>query len=76
MTERTHYIPNGAYHYTESGLDNVWLLDGVEHHETPYGPATSIRDIDELHRAIGISITKSERMTGAEFRFLRTELDL
>ena len=24
----------GWHHYTESGLDNVWLRDGVERHET------------------------------------------
>lgn len=76
MTERMPDILRDAYHYMDSGLDNIWLLDGFERHETPYGPATSIRDIDALHQAIGMSIVKSEKMTGQEFRFLRVELDL
>lgn len=65
-----------AYHYTDSGLDNIWLVSGFECRETPYGPATSIHEIDDLHRAIGESIVRSGNMTGPEFRFLRVELDL
>lgn len=76
MTEKMKDILCDAYHYTDSGLDNIWLLDGFEQYETPYGSATSIRDIDALHQAIGMSIVKSEKMTGQEFRFLRVELDL
>lgn len=64
------------YHYTDCGLDNVWLLGGVEEHETPFGTAISIRGVDALHEAIGRSIAKSKIMTGDEFRFLRLELDL
>lgn len=64
------------YHYLDCGLPNVWL-DGVEYHETPYGPATSIPAIEDLHRVIGLSIAEANRkMTGPEIRFLRTELDL
>ena len=76
MTDRMQDVLRDAYHYTDSGLDNIWLIDGFDRHETPYGPATSIRDIDALHQAIGMSIVKSEKMTGQEFRFLRVELDL
>ena len=40
------------YHYTESaGLDNVWLENGVERHETSYG--SGIRDLDGLNAATG-----------------------
>jgi putative transcriptional regulator len=64
------------YHYVESGLPNIWL-DGVEKHETAYGPATSIPALEQLHHAIGLTIARSNhQMTGAEVRFLRTELDL
>jgi DNA-binding transcriptional regulator YiaG len=64
------------YRYTECGLPNVWLR-GVETHETPYGPGTAIPGIENLHRVIGLAIAESNRqMTGAEVRFLRTELDL
>ncbi|MBF9052582.1 transcriptional regulator [Roseobacter sp. HKCCD9010] len=65
------------YHYTECGLDNVWLVNGVERHDTPYGAGVSIVDVDGLHAAIGLRIAdRADQMAGAEFRFLRHELDL
>ncbi|MFZ1348265.1 MAG: hypothetical protein WAS32_15210 [Tabrizicola sp.] len=76
MADRMKDVLRDAYHYTDSGLDNIWLLHGFDRHQTPYGPATSIRDIDALHQSIAMSIVKSEKMTGQEFRFLRIELDL
>ena len=64
-------------HYTECGLPNVYLRNGFERHETPYGPATSIRDVEGLHRAIGLHLACDKSgLTGAEVRFLRKELDL
>ncbi|ETX10406.1 hypothetical protein OCH239_22245 [Roseivivax halodurans JCM 10272] len=64
------------YHYADSGLPNVWL-DGVESHETPYGPATTIPAMENLHSAIGMAIaTSNHQMSGEEVRFLRIELDL
>lgn len=65
------------YHYQECGLRNIWLANGYEIHETPYGPGVSIQDVQGLHRAIGHRIvTKGGKLTGAELRFLRTELGL
>jgi len=77
MTEFMH-VSEGSerYHYTDSGLDNVWLVGGVERIETPHGPATSIHDLDELHHALAMDIIASDRMSGQEFRFLRVELEL
>lgn len=64
------------YHYIECGLPNVWL-SGVQTHDTPYGPGTAIPALENLHLAIGLAIVEAKRqMTGAEVRFLRTELDL
>ena len=64
------------FHYRDCGLPNVWL-SGVEAHDTPYGRATAIQGVEKLHRAIGLLIAETNRqMTGAEVRFLRTELDL
>ena len=61
------------YHYTESGLDNVWLENGYTVMKTPYGKATSVVDADALHELLAISLTdKKGRITGKEFRFLRT----
>lgn len=66
-----------AYHYTESGLDNVYLVNGYKTHETAYGTGISIQNTDGLHRAIGqwlIDLPKA--LNGAELRFLRIELDM
>lgn len=77
MNDYLHIDDGSArYHYTDSGLDNIWLIGGVEFHDTSYGPATSIHDVDDLHRAIAMDIIESPKMTGPEFRFLRIELDL
>ncbi|MFT3777134.1 MAG: transcriptional regulator [Ottowia sp.] len=65
------------YHYTESGLDNVWLENGYTIHRTPYGKGVSIEDTDGLHLVIAQSIIKKPgRITGKELRFLRTLLGL
>jgi DNA-binding transcriptional regulator YiaG len=65
------------YHYRESGLDNVWLVNGFEKHKTSEGPAVSFKNIDGLHQTIARAlIAKPSRLTAKEFRFLRTELDL
>lgn len=66
-----------AYHYTDSGLDNVWLENGYTLHSTPYGEGVSIQNTEGLHRAIGqwlIDLPKP--LNGAELRFVRLELEL
>ena len=40
------------YHYTESGMRDVWLANGYERRETSYGKSVAIRDVPGLHRAI------------------------
>ena len=65
------------FHYTASGLDNIWLKNGYQLYTTGDGTGFSIHDLDNLHKAIAIGIAeKSAPMTGKEFRFLRVELDL
>ena len=65
------------YHYTDGGLKNIWLINGYEEIDTPYGKAVSIEDIDGLHRVIGRWLVDLPKpLTGAEFRFIRHELDL
>jgi DNA-binding transcriptional regulator YiaG len=55
----------------------VFLLNGVSEANTPYGPMVTIEDINGLHHAIGLYVIKNpEQMTGAEFRFLRKQLEL
>jgi putative transcriptional regulator len=65
------------YHYKESGLDNIWLVNGYTAHQTPYGEGISIHNTVGLNRAIGqwlVSLPKP--LNGAEFRFLRFEMEL
>jgi putative transcriptional regulator len=65
------------YHYTQSGLEHIWLINGFNIIETAYGQAVSIEDVDGLHSAIGrLLIIQPRKLTGAEFRFLRSELDM
>ena len=65
-----------GYHYTESGLQHVWLANGYAVTKSPYGKGVSINDVAGLHRVIGGAIAKLPRLTGAKLRFLRKELGL
>ncbi len=70
--------PMKLYHYTESGLDNVWLRSGYDVKTFgDHGEAVSVHDEDQLHLVLARSIARQDRrLTGQEFRFLRTVLDL
>jgi putative transcriptional regulator len=63
------------YEYTDSGLDGIVLQNGYTIHKTPYGRGVSIANVDLLHRVIGSTIIRQPRISGAELRFLRLELD-
>lgn len=65
------------HHYTECGLPNVWLVNGYRPHATPYGDGVVIENVEPLNRAIAAYLVeRAAPLTGAEFRFLRVELDL
>ena len=65
------------YHYTESGLNNVWLRNGFRNVQTPYGRGVAIDNVSGLHRAISQTLLrKKPHWSGAEFRFIRKELDM
>ena len=65
------------YHYTESGLNNVWLVNGYTVETTPYGKGVRIEDVEGLNKSIAARLVNDKpHLTGAEFRFLRKELDL
>lgn len=64
------------YHYIDSGLDNVILESGYREIDTPYGRGVSIDNLDALHLAIGKWLLNVPKLNGAEFRFLRHELDM
>jgi DNA-binding transcriptional regulator YiaG len=66
-----------AHHYKESGLDNVYLENGYEAVETPYGTGLTIQNTEGLHRAIGLwLVARPISLNGAELRFLRMEMEL
>jgi DNA-binding transcriptional regulator YiaG len=68
---------NGLFHYTQSGLDNVWLVNGWRVEDTEYGPGFTIENADRLHRAIARAIVSSPRpLRGQDARFLRVMLEL
>ena len=65
------------YHYTECGLDNIYLMNGVDIVATPRGEGVNIRNIEGLHQAIGrILVRDKKNLNGKEFRFLRHEMNL
>jgi DNA-binding transcriptional regulator YiaG len=65
------------YHYTESGLNYVYLLDGFEVTKTGYGAAVRVANAGKLDRAIAqIVVRDQNRLTAQEVRFLRGLLDM
>lgn len=67
----------GAYHYTECGLDNVFI-EGMDELLDHAGEDTlQIRAIGLLHSVIAEGIVMlPSKMSGKELRFLRTEMGL
>lgn len=64
-------------HYTDCGLDDVYLVGGYEIEKTPYGEGLSVKNLDQLHRAIGCYLaTQKKALSGKELRFLRKQMDL
>jgi DNA-binding transcriptional regulator YiaG len=65
------------YHYTECGLDYVYLACGFEIRKTTFGDQLTIVNQKGLHRAIGkFLVTRKKELTGKEIRFLRHEMDM
>ena len=61
------------YRYTDGGLRNVWLANGYQVKQTPYGEAVAIHDLDGLTEAICFALTqKAGVLTGVEFRYVRS----
>lgn len=65
-----------AYHYTECGLPNVWI-QGAIMIDDDGEEIVRIPNPHGLHRLIARKLIESEgRLTGAELRFLRSEMGL
>lgn len=66
-----------AYHYTESGLDNVMVFGMVPCLDDDGDQVVTIPNIAGLHRAISKQIVKhAAGISGKELRFLRTEMGM
>jgi len=64
-----------VYHFTDGGLRNVWLTNGYTEHQTVYGSGVSFHDLDGLVKTICAALCKKPgKLTGAEFRYIRTAL--
>lgn len=62
------------YHYTECGLDNVFLVNGCS---VDKEGVLFIKDVLGLHRTIGYSLVHSGRkLKGKEIKFARHYMDL
>lgn len=65
----------GLYHYTECGMDNIYLANGYSFVDAPGGRQVKIKDIDGLHEAIGrMLVAEKKNLLGREIRFLRHEM--
>lgn len=65
------------YHYTECGLDNVFIEGALEFGDDADEESVMVPAVGQLHRVIAEGIvTHPAKMAGQELRFLRTELGL
>jgi DNA-binding transcriptional regulator YiaG len=75
-----HHIgekPKAPLHYKACGLDDVYLASGYEIEDTPHGKGISVKNADELHKAIGAFLVSNKKLlAGKEVRFLRHQMDL
>lgn len=64
------------YHYTESGLDNVFLRSGFRlENDAHYGDLVSFADASGLHERLDhILVCQAPYLTGAAMRVLRTDV--
>lgn len=66
-----------GYHYTEAGLDHIYLKNGYVIKKTPYGETIAFCALDTLHRRLAaILCVMPNRLQGQHVRFLRDRLDL
>ena len=81
MTRENFFKPTedvrDAYQYKACGLDNIYLLNGYEVEEHDGESHVFVRNMEELHEAIGRHIVlRRKGLTGTEIRFLRNTLNL
>jgi len=64
-----------GFHYTDSGLDYVYLTSGYTIHKTDHGTGASIENARQLHEHLALDIvSRPYPLRGQEVRFLRAML--
>ncbi len=82
MKQQSFCIPSqemkeNVLHYTDCGLDNIYLSNGFEVEDIDGEEYVTVQNIDGLHQAIGLHIVLEKKApNGQELRFLRTEMGL
>lgn len=78
MTNPKHFCVDGfedqeePYHYTECGLDNIYLSNGFEREEFEGEETVAIHNVDGLWKAIGLHIVVNQKtIEPKEIKFLR-----
>lgn len=78
MTNPKHFGVPGLkqekepYHYTECGLDNIYLSNGFERGEYDGEETIAVHNVDGLWKAIGFHIvTREKTIEPKEIKFLR-----
>ncbi len=67
-------MKDNLYHYTECGLNNIYLMNG---YSVDGDGILFIEDILGLHRAIGYSlILNGRKLKGQEIKFMRHHMDV
>jgi putative zinc finger/helix-turn-helix YgiT family protein len=71
-------ITDLPYHYKESGLDYIWLVEILQYRCKKCGEVSvEIPHVNELHLLIGkYVVCKKELLTGPEVKFLRKEIGM
>ena len=70
-------IKDEVLHYTDCGLDNIFLSNGYELETIDGEDYLTVHNLDGLHEAIGLHIVLEKKApNGGEIRFLRREMGL
>lgn len=70
-----NHIESTPYHYRECGLDNIYLMNGFSLENCDGDEYVSIRNIEELWKAIGLNLITSQKdLSPKEIRFLRRQM--
>lgn len=62
-------------HYTQCGLDNIYLVNGFHRREVAGETYIAVKDAEDLHASIALCLARKKVLSGQEIRFLRKHLE-